>query len=287
MRQSKIWYLQVITILKDTTKPVTDVAFPALTICGSGVHMSHMEKKLTKDFKEWRAQNKNNGTTNETIKRDLEEFMETRFQIKPSQREGEQPLTILDILDMMIAPDIDASVEANSVRHNAIVCQTAEEKKGENSESAYSCSDSRFTLSGSNCFHVSTDEENYANAVSACQGLGAELAKISSLADDEIVSALRRRGDIGAIFIGLNNNQGPWALQDGSALTSYTNWLTWSEGHQWLAGQQEPQGKGNCVLKYHDIEHTKQIGGWRDKSCDAQKKYACSMTSEHRFTKAN
>ena len=77
--------------------------------------MSNMEKKLVSDFKGWRAENKRNGTTYEKIKRDLEEFMKTRFQIKPSQREGEQPLTILDILDMMIASDVDASIADNSV----------------------------------------------------------------------------------------------------------------------------------------------------------------------------
>ena len=87
--------------MKNTTKLVTDVAFPAVTICGSGVHMSLVEKKLLHEFKDW--QNKRGGKSNKTIKKDLEDFMETRFQIKPSQREGEQPLTILDILDMMIA----------------------------------------------------------------------------------------------------------------------------------------------------------------------------------------
>ena len=112
--------LQVVTILKDTTKHVTEVAFPALTICGSGVHMSHVEKKLAKDFKDWRAQSKRNGTVSQTMKKDLEEFMETRFQIRPSQTEIEQPLTILDILDMMIAPDVDATVAANSVRDSPV-----------------------------------------------------------------------------------------------------------------------------------------------------------------------
>ena len=186
--------------------------------------MSHVENKLVHDFKGWREENKKNETTLNMIKKDLEEFMETRFQIKPSQKEGEQPLTILDILDMMIAPDVDASVAANSVRENALACQTAEE--GKNSESAYFCSDPRFTLSGTKCFHVSTTTENYANAVSACQGMGAELAEISSLADDVMVSALRDGS--ATVFIGLNKviNPESWVWQDGSALASYTNWLT-------------------------------------------------------------
>ena len=91
-----------------------------------------------------------------------------------------------------------------------------------------------------------------------------------------MVSALR--GDGSYIFIGLNNNEGSWAWQDGSALTSYTNWLTWPEGTQ-LEGQQEPRGRGNCVLVYYDDA---QNGGWRDQTCTSTKKYACSMTAEDR-----
>ena len=91
--------------------------------------MSNVENKLVQDFEDWREQTKKNGTTDKTIKMDLEEFMATRFQIKPSQTEGEQPLTILDILNMMISPDVDASIAANSVRHNRIACQTVQEKR--------------------------------------------------------------------------------------------------------------------------------------------------------------
>ena len=236
--------------------------------------MSHVEKKLAQDFEDWRAEAKRNGTTNKAIKKDLEEFMETRFQIKPNKTEGEQLLTILDILDMMIAPDVDATVAANSVRENAVACKRAEERG--NFDSAFTCSDPRFILSGNKCFHVSTAYENYANAVSACQGMGAELAMISSPADDELVSKLR--GDSVSVLIGLNKNQGPWAWQDGSVLTSYTNWITWPKGHKW-EGQQEPKGQGKCVLKYHDS--TIQ-GGWRGRSCDIERKYACSKPAEDR-----
>ena len=136
-----------------------------------------------------------------------------------------------------------------------------------------------FTLSGNKCFHVSTVKETYANAVTACKDMGAELAKISSPADDEIVSALRRRDDSsGGVFIGLNNNQGSWAWQDGSSLTSYTNWITWPDE------KQEPQGPSSCVVKYfNDLQN---YGGWTSlhnaPGCDAQKKYACSNAAEDR-----
>ena len=228
--------------------------------------MSQVEKKLGEDFKDWRAKNERNRTINEPIKKDLEEFMETRFQIKQNQREEEQPLTILEILDMMIVPDVDASIAANSDRENALACQTAENRG--NSESAFSCTDTRFTLSGTKCFHVSTARENYANAVTACQHMGGELAEISSQAHDEMVSVLRD-GD-GAPFIGLNNINNPdsWVWQDGSALGSYTNWL-----------DKELRGERNCVRKYYEND---QNGRWGDKSCDSVRKYVCSMTAEDR-----
>ena len=107
---------QVVTILKNTTKLVTDVPFPALTICGSGVHMNNVEKKLIRDFDNWREKNNKNETSKEAVYKDTEEFMETRFQIRPNKGKENQstrdhPISILDILDTMIAPDVDASVE--------------------------------------------------------------------------------------------------------------------------------------------------------------------------------
>ena len=45
---------QVVTTLKNTAKPVTGVQFPAVTICGSGFHMSNVEKKIKVNFQKWR-----------------------------------------------------------------------------------------------------------------------------------------------------------------------------------------------------------------------------------------
>ena len=43
----------MVTVLRNTTKLVTDVPFPALDLCGSGVHMNNVEKKLVQDFRIW------------------------------------------------------------------------------------------------------------------------------------------------------------------------------------------------------------------------------------------
>ena len=105
--------------MKNTTKLVADVPFPELTLCASGLHMNDVEKKLVQDFRDWRTLHKKNEVDKKAIKKDMAEFMETRFQIKPT----EPSINILDILDTMIAPDVDASVAANGVRENEIACR--------------------------------------------------------------------------------------------------------------------------------------------------------------------
>ena len=169
-----LYLCQVVTVLKDTARPITEVPFPALTICASGLHMNDLEKKLTKDFKEWRARNHRNKTTKKAVNRDAEDFMLKRFQIDPSNSSNEQPISILDILDMMIAPDVGASIAASSVRENAIACKKSAPKGEENecSDFTYTCTDHRFTLSGTKCFYVSEDKANYPKAFDACRALG-------------------------------------------------------------------------------------------------------------------
>merc|ERR1712020_78926 len=51
---------QVVTTLKNTAKPVAEVPFPAVTICGTGNHMSNVEKKIQENFALWRVKNQKN-----------------------------------------------------------------------------------------------------------------------------------------------------------------------------------------------------------------------------------
>ena len=189
---------QVVTILKNTTKLVTDVPFPALTICGSGIHMNNVEKKLTKDFDTWRIGNDRNETNEEAAKKDMEEFMHTRFQIKPSKSEPEELVNILDILNMMIAPDVDASVAASSIIENAAACKQSNQAM--KAVCSNSCANPNFKLLGGKCFYVSTAAANYDNAVTACQDQSAVLAKISTQEEDDFVWSL---GGGEEVWIGL------------------------------------------------------------------------------------
>ena len=145
---------QVVTGLKNTAKLVTELPFPALTFCSSGLHVNNMEQKLIRDFANWRRQRKRNETKKEAIYKDTEEFMQSRFQIKPRPRNEsprEPSINILDILDTMIAPDADASVAANSARHNLIACQQLRQENEDNLDCPYSCS-ANFNRSGTNIY---------------------------------------------------------------------------------------------------------------------------------------
>ena len=57
---------QVVTTLKNTAKPVAEVPFPAVTICGIGNHMNNVEKKIQENFALWREENQRNQDTGDT-----------------------------------------------------------------------------------------------------------------------------------------------------------------------------------------------------------------------------
>ena len=110
--------------MKNTAKPVTDLPFPAITICASGLHMDNVGKKLEENFAQWRMKNSRNDNKKEAIEKDIEEYMWTTFQIQPKEETDSQtkPANILDILDTMIAPK-EASVAANAIRENVFACE--------------------------------------------------------------------------------------------------------------------------------------------------------------------
>ena len=111
----------VITTLKNKAKPVTELEFPALTICASGAHMGLVEKVLYRNFEKWQ---KSSGDEfeNKTISKRLQEFMKEKFQIMNS---GEN---ILDILNTMIAPSSDSS-SASGVVNNQRACSADKERR--------------------------------------------------------------------------------------------------------------------------------------------------------------
>ena len=255
--------LQVVTTLKETAKPVTNLPFPAVTICSPGFHMGNVEKKIAENFAKWRTQNNRMGNTEEAIEVDIEEYMFTTFQIKSEEATGEKGANILDILDTMIAPKVESSVAANSVRENIFACKgsSGADARKKRSSCVDTCTNSDFIMVGSNCFKVYSEELNFDAANSQCNVVGATLATITGPGDDQFLSGLMQ--DNTGYWIGLNDREveGIFVWQDGSSL-SYENWQS-----------NQPDG-GDCVLKGKSIL-------WRDQPCNLNRTFVCSMAAEN------
>ena len=113
-----ILLLQVITTLKNTAMSITALDFPTVTICASGFHhMNNVEKAVGEHFARWRKSE--NRTAGDDVLQDMVDYMEQTFQIRPQ----ENPVNILDILDTMVASNVEASLAANGVRENVLACQ--------------------------------------------------------------------------------------------------------------------------------------------------------------------
>ena len=106
---------QVVITLKSTTKPVQEMLFPAITICSPGLHMNNVESILWQNFLKWKWDNNKTNLTAE-IPDHMAEYMAEVFQIT------DRTTNILDILDTMVASDVEASAAANAVRQNAVAC---------------------------------------------------------------------------------------------------------------------------------------------------------------------
>ena len=105
---------QVVTTLKSVAKPVTDLDFPAFTICGAGQHMGNVEKVLYHNFQKW-EQNQPDKKKQKSPEDSFAEYLKETFQI---HKKG---TSILDIFNTMISPSDEAS-GANSVRRNEEAC---------------------------------------------------------------------------------------------------------------------------------------------------------------------
>ena len=128
----------VITTLKNTAKPVTEIPFPTITICGSGLYMENVEIALEKSFNLWRLSKKKSWNSDE-LDDLLAEFMQEKFQIK------QKGLTIMDILNTLVSSqDVNAVLVSNVVRDNALACDnsvanTRKKRSTGSNAKAFSC----------------------------------------------------------------------------------------------------------------------------------------------------
>ena len=89
--------------------------------------MDNVEKKVAENFAKWREENNKKDNNEEAIEKDIKEYMHTAFQIKREAIKSES-VNILDILDTMIAPNVEASVAVNAVRENVFACKKTNEQ---------------------------------------------------------------------------------------------------------------------------------------------------------------
>ena len=131
---------------------------------------------------------------------------------------------------------------------------------------------------------------NYNDAATACRDMNAHLAKISSLGEDVLVSAMRSGSEkvysglrwspseeSGRLWIGMNDldEEGNWVWEDGSTGTSYFNWIQWAEGDQ------EPNNVNgeDCGVKYWNGRDAAN-GGWADFLCQTRSNFVCSTPAK-------
>ena len=111
----------MVTTLKNTALPVTALDFPTVTICASGFYMDNVAKAVKDNFAKWReAENRTDG---DNVLQDMLIYMKAKFQIETREDNATNPVNILDILDTMVASNLEASVAANGVRENVLACK--------------------------------------------------------------------------------------------------------------------------------------------------------------------
>ena len=90
--------------LQDVAKPVTDLDFPSVTICSSGLNMEAVRRALYNDFANWRI----NNTGIEDDQKALNKYMEEKYAMKVG--EG----NIFDTIKGMNSPPVGETEKGNT-----------------------------------------------------------------------------------------------------------------------------------------------------------------------------
>ena len=114
----------IITTLEDTNYPISEVEYPAITICSQGLNLKAVENVLAREYELWKKQNRNkrekrasnqDGLT-ESLK---DEFLKEKYQVTRNQ-------SLLNILQSFTSEDIQKTVKMSSVIENFSSCDEAE-----------------------------------------------------------------------------------------------------------------------------------------------------------------
>ena len=113
----------VVTSLKDPAMSVTNLPFPAVTICTSGLDMEAVKDKLMKDFNSWKKEEGKTSIDKEEDKAHLEEYMQIKFEIEDISSKN-----IFDIVKALSSPDPGRTMKSLSVLERAIACSNKQEE---------------------------------------------------------------------------------------------------------------------------------------------------------------
>jgi hypothetical protein len=108
-----------------------------------------------------------------------------------------------------------------------------------------------------------TTPASFMDATEYCEGLGAQLASVTTLGEDAWLRQTAIANGIDDTWIGLEDNGVDlWTWRDGSTF-SYFDWRS-----------AEPDDDGDCVL----VTHSNDIdGGWSDTDCSNVAPFACKL----------
>ena len=127
----------VVTSLKDPAMSVTNLPFPAVTICSSGLDMEAVKDRLMKDFDSWKKEEGKTSIDKEEDKVHLEEYMKIKFEIEDISSKN-----IFDIVKALSSSDPGKTMKSLSVLERAIACSKQEESKPTNRKKRLTSSES-------------------------------------------------------------------------------------------------------------------------------------------------
>ena len=125
----------VITTLKNTAKDVTELVFPAVTVCSEGLNMDAVSKALARDFSEWSSEKESGSSealhsdlANPFIRlkrqvggpRDASSYMQEKFGISQDSE-----FSIFDVINAMSSSNVEKSTASDGVRKNQLACASS------------------------------------------------------------------------------------------------------------------------------------------------------------------
>ena len=107
----------IITRFENSELPVTEIDFPAVTICSQGLNMDNVAKAVERDFYEWHQQRKKKRRMKrDTIQDLMAVYLKEKFDIEKNDP------SILDIIQSTTSVGGGAAVKPESLTKNVKKC---------------------------------------------------------------------------------------------------------------------------------------------------------------------